>query len=61
MSIDVSWWLLALVVGAAAPLWVRVIVNRWERRAQVRTERIAAQFEREGSVVVEAERDLSKD
>jgi hypothetical protein len=47
MSFTVSWWLLALVVGATAPLWIRAIVNRWERRAQRRSERIVAQFERE--------------
>lgn len=60
MSIDVSWWLLALVVGATAPLWVRVIVNRWERQAQLRTERIAAQFEQEAGATVESDGDLSK-
>lgn len=61
MSVDVSWWLLALVVGATAPLWVRVIVDRWERRAQLRTERIAAQFEQEEGSLAEPDPDPSKD
>ncbi len=47
MTFTVSWWLLALIVGALAPLWIGAIVNRWERRAQRRSERIVAQFERE--------------
>jgi hypothetical protein len=44
---SVSWWLLAVVVGASAPLWVRALVNRWERRATQRTERVLAQLERD--------------
>lgn len=47
MSFTVSWWLLALVLGGTAPLWIRAIVNRWERRARLRSERVVAQFEEE--------------
>jgi hypothetical protein len=49
MSIGLSWWLLALLVGGSAPFWVRAIVNRWERQAQVQTERLITQFENEQS------------
>ena len=45
MTPVVSWWLLALVVGGASPLWVRALVNRWEHRAKQRTERVLLEFE----------------
>ena len=47
VSLEVSWWLLALIVGGTAPLWIRALRNKWERRAQRRTERVLAQFDRE--------------
>ncbi len=40
MSLEISWWLLALIVGGSAPLWIRGLNRRWEQRSQQRTERI---------------------
>lgn len=47
MSFTLSWWLPALIVGASSPLWIRAIVNRWERLARERSARIVAQYEKE--------------
>jgi len=59
MSLDLSWWLLALIVGGSAPLWVRALANRWEQRARRRTERILAQLDREPNPSLKAEQDAN--
>lgn len=50
MSLDVSWWLLALVVGGSAHIWVRVVAKRWQRGAKERTDRVMMQFARESGI-----------
>ena len=42
MTQVLSWWLIALILGVSAPLWVRALVERWDRKARERTERLLA-------------------
>jgi hypothetical protein len=46
MTLSISWWLLALIVGGMAPIWVRAIAERFERRARQRTEHLVASMKR---------------
>lgn len=32
-----SWWVMALIVGGTATLWVRLLSDRWEKQTRVRT------------------------
>lgn len=37
-----SWWVVALLVGISCPLWLRALVDRWDREARQRTRRLLA-------------------
>jgi hypothetical protein len=36
----ISWWVVALVVGMSCPLWLRAMVERWDKRAVGRTRQL---------------------
>ncbi len=42
MFIGLSWWVLGLAAALSAPVWLRVLVQRWEKQALERTERLLA-------------------
>jgi hypothetical protein len=39
-----SWWPLALIAGLTAPLWVKALVDRWQRQARERAERVLSEL-----------------
>jgi len=41
----ISWWVLALVVGISCPLWLRVLVDRWRKQAEARTQRLLGEVQ----------------
>jgi hypothetical protein len=42
MAEVMSWWVVALVVGATAPLWIRALSEHWDRKVRERTARLLA-------------------
>ena len=44
MALSASWWILALLLAVTAPLWTRVLVDRAQRKARARTERLLARM-----------------